>query len=192
LALTASCLSSLNAALEANGEGLLSVVLTVAVCSIVLRFYLARRERRKGIVDAATIELRRPWWRHAWAISCFSAAVLVCGFNFLIQANFRRLPLVRYTKQLIEKSDVVSSKLGSPVKMGWMISGSTTETWDDAGRADLRIPVSGGRSEGSVYISGTKGGGTWVADEMFLVVDGDSTKYSLIPTGPLNIGKPQY
>jgi hypothetical protein len=190
LALAASYISPVHAALGANGEDLLSLIFTVAIMSILFGFYLARRERRKRLVDPALTELRRPWWRRSWAISFFSVAVLVCGFNSLIQASFRGLPLVQYTKQLIESSDMVSSKLGSSVKMGWMIKGSTSETWDNAGRADLRIPISGGRNEGIVYLSGTKGGGTWVVDEMVLVVDGDPTKYNLIPMGPSSITKP--
>ena len=181
--------AALRVRLGANTESLLTIAFEVLICSICVRLYLARRNRRRKLNTVTLLEPHRSWWRRPWVISLVCALTFVCGLLSFIQANFRRLPLVQDTKQSMETSDVVRSKIGSPVKLGWMINGSATEK-QDAGRANLWIPVSGSRSDGNVYVSGTKANGTWVVDKMFLIVDGDPTKYSLTAAKPEQINKP--
>jgi len=61
--------------------------------------------------------------------------------------------------------------LGEPIKPSFMVSGSINFENGD-GTAEMRIPVSGPKAEGSIQVEGTKDGSGWTYPVWELRVDG--------------------
>lgn len=64
------------------------------------------------------------------------------------------------------KSDPrVIAALGTPIKDGWYVSGSTNVTMG-SGQADLSIPISGPRGKATIYAKATKSAGKWTYSQL--------------------------
>ena len=66
----------------------------------------------------------------------------------------------RFAMQKATHDPRVLSKLGSPIKPGWFITGSIS-VQNDSGQADLFIPIQGATHKGKIHVVGTKSEGAW-------------------------------
>jgi len=80
-----------------------------------------------------------------------------------------------YREAVAAVRDNASSRrlLGAPVEPGWYVTGYV-EGVNSHGRAKLRFPVSGPRSEGTVRLSASRNAGEWAFSMLELQVDGRS------------------
>lgn len=65
----------------------------------------------------------------------------------------------------------VQEALGTPVKTGAIVSGSTNDS-GGTGKADLSIPLSGPKGAGTLYVVGEKSGGQWTYSKLTVQVNG--------------------
>lgn len=66
----------------------------------------------------------------------------------------------------------VLAALGSPVRAGYLFSGSINVKNSD-GEAELTIPISGPKGKGDLRVKGTKSLGKWTYQEMRVVANGE-------------------
>lgn len=77
----------------------------------------------------------------------------------------------------------VLSRLGSPVKPGWLITGSINVR-NDSGDADLSIPLQGTVHRGAIHVVASKSEGQWTYQKLTLKVeDGLQSLDLLEPAG---------
>ena len=85
----------------------------------------------------------------------FVACITVFVFSLLKSTDVYALALQR------AKSDArVIAALGTPIKEGWYVAGSTNVT-GGSGEADLSIPISGPKGKATIYTKATKSAGKW-------------------------------
>jgi hypothetical protein len=85
------------------------------------------------------------------------------------------------TTQAQSDSRVVQ-RLGQPVKRGLIVMGNI-QTNPSSGRADLSIPLSGPKAEGTLYAVAVKSAGVWKFETLQLEVDGDTKRIDLLANG---------
>jgi len=73
----------------------------------------------------------------------------------------------------------VATSLGKPLDEGFPMGSVNTN--NGAGDVDLKIPLSGPKGKGTIYVVGTKSGGTWTYSKMSLTVDGTGETIDLGP-----------
>jgi len=97
-------------------------------------------------------------------IGCGGALVLFVGFVLAIAgivfASFRNADVVRMAVQRAERNPEVARSLGTPLKAGWLISGSININ-GSSGNADMSVPVTGPKAKGTIYLVATKSAGEW-------------------------------
>jgi hypothetical protein len=126
-----------------------------------------------------------------WIIVTVVLAVLLLAGLFIgavgaaIFAGMRSSDPYRFAMQTATHDPRVLSRLGSPVKAGWLVNGNINLR-NDSGDADLSIPVSGPTHKGTIHVVGTKTGGEWTYQKLTLTVkDGPEGLNLLKPPGGL-------
>lgn len=59
-----------------------------------------------------------------------------------------------------ESNAAVTQSIGSPLKVGWIVSGNVQVVNSD-GHAELSVPVSGPKGSGTLYVEAKKRSGIW-------------------------------
>ena len=75
-------------------------------------------------------------------------------------------------------SEVINA-LGEPIKTGLFLSGSINVN-DEAGDADLAIPLSGPKGEGTLYLQATRTSGDWDFHVLEVEIEGSSGRINLL------------
>ena len=73
----------------------------------------------------------------------------------------------------------VIAALGTPISEGFP-SGSVN-TNNDAGDADMSIPLTGPKGKGTVYVVGTRTAGTWIYSKLSVTIAGTDETIDLSP-----------
>jgi 5'-methylthioadenosine/S-adenosylhomocysteine nucleosidase len=89
-----------------------------------------------------------------------------------------------------KSADAVTQRLGEPVKLGWITWGSLSHGYQDhegdhEGHANLRIPLSGPRGQGTLYVVANANYlGNWTYQSLQLKLQGDATGIDLLQSRP--------
>ena len=113
------------------------------------------------------------WWSRNWKwfvpAGCVTMVLLcvlfVAGIIGVVFASLRNSDVVRQSIALAERNPEVALTLGSPLKPGWLVSGSISLN-GSSGNADVSIPVSGPRGKGTIYCVARKSAGQWTYDKL--------------------------
>lgn len=132
---------------------------------------------------------RRSWWSRNWKwfvpTGCLSLFVLFLAFIavlvFVVFAAMKSSDVYKTAVARAKASPAVTQALGSPLKEGMLVSGSTN-TSGGSGSADLSIPVSGPKGQGTIYVTATKSGGEWIYSKLFVEVAQTKAKIDLAET----------
>lgn len=76
------------------------------------------------------------------------------------------------------ENESVTDALGTPIREGLFVSGRIN-TIDDAGCANLSIPLSGPKASGTFYVSATRSEGQWTCDRVVLVIKATGERIDL-------------
>ena len=99
-------------------------------------------------MEAIIVKPQRSWLARNWGwlvaaafvlILSFVAAILLFVFGLIKNSDAAKLAI-----KTAESSPVLAEQIGSPMKVGWIATGSI-EVSTDTGSAELSIPVSGPR-----------------------------------------------
>jgi hypothetical protein len=85
----------------------------------------------------------------------------------------------RFAMQTASHDPRVLSKLGSPVKAGWLITGNINIR-NDSGDADLSIPVQGPIHNGTIHVVARKSEGEWTYQQLTLKVEDVPERLNLL------------
>lgn len=72
----------------------------------------------------------------------------------------RQSDVNRLAMEKVRQNPAVVERLGTPIEMGWMISGSIS-TAGDSGSAEVTIPIHGPKGGADMYVSARKAMGNW-------------------------------
>jgi hypothetical protein len=96
----------------------------------------------------------------------------IAGIFYVIMSSFTSSPVYIEALQAARADPHVVQSLGEPIRPGWLIMGSLEEQ-GISGDANLVIPISGSRKNGTLYASARKGNGVWQFYTLAVRVDGD-------------------
>jgi hypothetical protein len=111
---------------------------------------------------------KRNWWARNWKwfvpTGCLTLIVLFIAFSVVIVSfAFGIMKSTDIYKESLAKAKThpaVIEALGSPIKDGFFFSGQTSEN-GASGEANLSIPISGPRGNGTIYVKAEKSLGRW-------------------------------
>jgi len=86
-----------------------------------------------------------------------------------------------YQEAVVQATDdpEVINALGEPIETGFAISGSVSVN-DDSGDANLAIPLSGSKRDGTLYVEATRTSGEWSFHVLEVEVEGSSGRINLL------------
>ncbi|HXW13325.1 MAG TPA: cytochrome c oxidase assembly factor Coa1 family protein, partial [Terriglobia bacterium] len=113
------------------------------------------------------------------------AAVL--GILTLIMASIRGSNVAREAMARAKSNPVVVQRLGTPIEVGWLVSGSINSS-SGSGDADLALPVSGPKGKGTVYVTAQKNAGAWTYTLMQAAIEGSGERIDLL--APASMAQP--
>jgi hypothetical protein len=105
--------------------------------------------------------------------------LFVMPLFFAVDAEMRNSDAYKQSMNRAQESPCVTSALGSPLRSGWMISGSIEESSIE-GSADLSIPVAGPKGKGNLNVRAKKLNGGWNIDS--LIFTHGTSQSILVPT----------
>ena len=135
------------------------------------------------------------WWSRNWKwfvpTGCCLGTLLglilaVAVFGFSIFAIFSGVSAALKSSEPYKvavaraKADAkVATALGKPLDEGFPMGSINTQ--NDIGDVDLKIPISGPKGKGTIYVVGTKSAGTWTYSKMAVTIDGTGDTIDLSP-----------
>jgi hypothetical protein len=93
------------------------------------------------------------------------------GLVYLVMSSTKESDVVRESFARAKANPVLVEKLGTPIEMGMLVSGSINVTPAD-GQADLVIPISGPKGKGRVNVLAVKAAGEWRYRVMRVTLEG--------------------
>jgi hypothetical protein len=128
--------------------------------------------------------LRQSWFHRNWkwfvptllvmAVVCFGVMVLS-----LVQYSFRNSGVFEMALVRARHSPRVVEAVGPSIKTGWFIGGSI-QTKGATGWAELSIPISAERGEGTVFIRASKRANVWEPSVLVFENDGGDESIDLL------------
>lgn len=124
---------------------------------------------------------RRVWPAVALVIGGFLLFSLVFGIALFmsITGSFRHSDVARTAIARAQSDRFLQARLGDPIKMGFMMSGSINES-GVTGNADLDIPLHGPKGGGDLYVVATKSAGQWTFSRLEFQEDGSPQRLNLL------------
>ena len=135
------------------------------------------------------------WWSRNWkwfvptgcclgTLLCLILAVAVFGFSMFaifsgVSAALKSSEPYKVALARAKANDKVTTALGTRITEEFAngsinISGSS-------GEVDLTIPISGPKGKGTIYVVGTRSGGTWTYSKMSVTITGTGETIDLGP-----------
>jgi len=138
---------------------------------------------------------RPGWWSRNWkwflptgcclgsllgivlAIAIFGAGIigLVSGISKVLKSSEPYQAAVAQARA----NDKVTSALGTPIEEGFPMGSVNTN--NDAGDADLKIPISGPKGKGTIFVVATRSSGKWTYSKMSVTIAGTDESIDLSP-----------
>ena len=152
-------------------------------------------ETEKGGMETTTQpQAPQPgWWSRNWkwfvptgcclgtilgiilSIAIFGMGIvgLVSGISKILKSSEPYQTAVALAKS----NDKVTEALGTPIEEGFPMGSVNTN--NDAGDANLTIPLTGSKGKGTIYVVGTRSGGTWTYSKMTVKITGTDEEIDL-------------
>jgi len=127
---------------------------------------------------------RRTWfYRHwKWFVPIF-VVVAIASFVFalfsVLEYSFRASDPYNFALKRASASPEVTAKMGSPLQVGWLVSGQIHLNNSD-GEAAFSIPISGPLGRGRIVIEGKKHAGRWTYQTLEVDITGESEPVQLL------------
>ena len=117
------------------------------------------------------------------SIGCLTALILgiggcvaiICGVMGIMKSSEPFKDGMRYAKA----SPAVVASIGEPIEDGWFMQGNI-QVQNDSGTANITIPISGPKGNGSVAVVGTKTGGKWSYQSVIFTSAADGSTADLL------------
>lgn len=121
---------------------------------------------------------QRSWFGRNWIwavpLGCLTMIALlvafIAGIVVLVFGFVKRSDVYAEALERARSSPAVVEALGEPIEPGWYVTGSINVT-GASGNADIAIPISGPRGEGTLYASARKRAGVWSYDVLEVALE---------------------
>jgi hypothetical protein len=120
------------------------------------------------------------WFERNW--KWFVPVAVVCAFVafsgfvvtvvYFIGTMFTSSYSYQYAVKRATESEAVSARIGTPLHIGWLVSGNENFSGPD-GSSSLEIPVSGPKGHGHIVVAGKKHANRWTFETLEVDVDGE-------------------
>src|SRR2546421_3750313 len=150
------------------------------------RRHLALRERKAPMETAMQGQPTPGWWSRNWkwfvptgcclgTLLGLILAVAVFGFSIFaifsgVSAALKSSEPYKVAVARAKADDKVTTALGTPITEEF--ANGSINTSGSSGEVDLTIPISGPKGKGTIYVVGTRSGGTWTYSKMSVTVTG--------------------
>jgi hypothetical protein len=122
-------------------------------------------------------------WKWAAPLGIFGSFFLLASFVgsifLLVETSFQHSDCYQQTLARVRTSPEIAQKIGEPLKVGWLASGSIN-TSNSSGNADISIPISGPKGEGTIYMVAKKSAGLWKFETLQVEVKGETARIDLL------------
>ena len=130
---------------------------------------------------------RSNWWTRNWKwfvpTGCLTILVLFVAFvGSIVIIVFSAIRSTGPYKDAFARAKIhplVIEALGSPIKEGLFVSGSTKVN-GAAGEANLAIPISGPKGKGTIYVKAAKSLGRWSYSDLVVEIQGTRNRIDLL------------
>jgi len=127
------------------------------------------------------------WWSRNWKwfvpVGCFSICLLFAGFIALIMTFafgvMRSSDAYKVALARAKASPAVVEALGTPIQEGYFTSGNVNVT-GPSGNAELSIPISGPKGNGTIYLEARKSAGEWSFSKLLVKIEKSSKRIDLL------------
>ncbi|MFC1823447.1 cytochrome c oxidase assembly factor Coa1 family protein [Thermodesulfobacteriota bacterium] len=127
------------------------------------------------------------WWERNWKwfvpVGCLSALILFVGFGALIAYfvfSFAKSSEVYKAAVAKAKTNAaVMEALGSPLEEGFFVVGKINIS-GSSGQADLAIPISGPKGDGTLFVVATKSAGQWNVSTLVAAISKTGERINLM------------
>ena len=127
------------------------------------------------------------WWDRNWKwfvpVAVLSALVAIAAFVFAILSfvygMMKTSDAYLHALARARENPAVTSALGSPITEGYWTSGSINVS-GPSGNADLAIPISGPKGEGTIFLSARKSAGEWTYSVLVVQVAQSKERINLL------------
>ena len=127
------------------------------------------------------------WFERNWKwfvpTGCLSLIIiislLVGGFLFTVTKLMKRSDVYVQAVQIVTQNEQCIEALGEPIEAGWFFSGSIHVS-GPSGSAELAIPVSGPKGEGTIYVKAHKEAGKWDFKILEVEIEGQVERIKII------------
>jgi Cytochrome oxidase complex assembly protein 1 len=131
------------------------------------------------------------WWMRNWKwfvpLGCFSLVVLFVGLvTSVVLIAFSAVKSTDVYKDAVARAKshpAVIGALGSPITEGVLVSGNTNVN-GASGEANLSIPISGPKGNGTVYVAAKKSLGRWNYSGLVLEINKTHQRIDLLEGSP--------
>lgn len=123
------------------------------------------------------------WWKRNWkwvvpvggCLTLIILFVLFLGSIFYgVTTMFEGSDPYEYAFEKINQDEQLIELFGSPIVKDGMVQGNINYS-NGAGKADMRIPISGPKEKGMLYINASSEGDDWTYHEIRVEVKDDET-----------------
>ena len=125
----------------------------------------------------------RSWFSRNWKwlipVVVGVPVLFVAGIISLVFGIMKSTEPYKHSTELVLRDPQALQAMGSPVKMGWLVTGSI-QTSGSSGEAELAIPVHGSMHEGKLYVIAKKSMDVWHYESIQLWIEGQSTGLDLL------------
>ena len=109
----------------------------------------------------------------ALGCGCFALMMFCAGVGIvLLMSSVKRMDHYKVATTSVKANPAAIAALGEPIEISWFVSGNFSFKGTQNGEASLKIPVSGPKGKGTVYVEGKKTDGTWTYEVLHLQAAG--------------------
>ena len=125
------------------------------------------------VSSSAPLPQQQTWFQRHWkgvviailGLVIASVLALVAGIVGLVMWSMRQSDVYRMAMERARKNPEVVQQLGTPIESGWLVSGSL-HIENDAGTANLTIPIHGPHQQAKMYLDARKRMGEWTFNSL--------------------------
>jgi hypothetical protein len=138
------------------------------------------------------------WWSRNWKwfvpVGCLTVLLLIAlfvgGILTLVFGMMKGSDVYAQALDRARTSPAVTAALGTPLEEGLFVSGNWNET-GPGGSAELSIPLSGPKGDGTLYVVAKKSAGLWTFSTLVLAApDGSRIDLLEAPAGESDAVEP--
>jgi hypothetical protein len=133
----------------------------------------------KAWSQAAPLAPPRRGWRRWLILGAAGFVVLATAISLFVFALLKRSEPARLALQRANAHPGVAARIGTPLEVGWVVTGSLKNFGSEGGTVRLSLPVRGPKGRGSIAVRGVRVDGRWTYSVMQLVPDDGSPPVDL-------------